>query len=256
MTAPKTDIKARDIMTPRVVSIRSDASVDDAVALMVERHISGLPVVDAEGKLVGMITEGDLLQRSEIGTERRRPHWLQMLFSPGRLADDYTQARGRKVNQVMTQEVVSATEDTPLETIVALMSRKGIKRVPIVMNDGPIGMVSRADVLRALAHAFAAGAPAGPRTDEQILADIEAEFARSGCIPTALIDVTVTDGVVALRGAVTDDRERVAAKVAVENVPGVKAVRDHLAWVEPMSGTVIPSAEDEAAAKAEGTRAA
>ncbi len=245
MTAPTVSLKAQDIMTPRVVTIRPDATVEQAVSIMLERRISGLPVVNGEGRLVGMITEGDLLRRAELGTEPRHGRWLRFLLSPGRLADEYAHARARKVADVMTADVVSATEDTPLAAIVDLMTRHKVKRVPIVHNGAPIGMLSRADLLRALARNLAQNAaPAGGRSDDEILADIKAEFERAGCVPIALVDVTVRDGIVELKGAITDERERAAIRVAIENVPGVAAIRDHLAWVDTMSGIVIQSPDD------------
>lgn len=114
-------MNAADAMTPAVITVRPEASVRDAMWLMLESHISGLPVVDDAGKLVGIVTEGDFLRRSETGTERRRPRWLQFVLGPGQLADEYAHAHGCRVEDVMSRTVVTVTEDTPVTDIVALM---------------------------------------------------------------------------------------------------------------------------------------
>lgn len=237
---------AKDIMTSHVVSITPDSTVDQAIKVMLERHLSGLPVVDDKGRLVGILTEGDLLRRQEIGTERHRPRWLEFFTSLGKMAVEYAHARGRKVDEVMTADVITATEESKLEDIVELMMRHGVKRIPIVYGGGPIGIVSRADVLRALQRKLSPKPEVTDRTDDDILRDIRGAFEHSRCITPILIDLSVHNGKVVLRGAIQDERERGAIHVAVENVPGVKAVEDHLTWVAPLSGMVLLSPEDEA----------
>ena len=240
-------MKAHDVMTWGVVSVEADASVTRAVRLMLQNKISGLPVVDAKGSLVGIVTEGDFLRRSELGTQRRRPHWLEFLIGPGRLAAEYVRTSGRRVDEVMTPDPYTIRTDTPLEDVVRLMERHRIKRVPVVEGGKPIGIVSRANLLHALASlAREATAPAGD--DTAIRERILAECAKQPWAPQ--INPVVRNGVVELWGAITDERERQAFIVAVENVPGVKAVHDHLVWVEPTSGMVFLSADDEARAKA------
>src|SRR6202140_5417803 len=123
-------MKARDVMTSRVISIETDAPIMRAVRLMLQNRISGLPVVGPEGELVGVVTEGDFIPRGEIGTQRRRSRWLEFLIGPGRLADEYVHARGRKVEEVMTRAPITVTEDTPLDEVVRLMERHRIKRLP------------------------------------------------------------------------------------------------------------------------------
>ena len=137
-------------------------------------HISGLPVLDKKGRLVGMLTEADLLRRGELGTGKRRLRWLQFFMGPGRLADEYTHEHGRKVEEVMTAEVVTATESTSLQELVDLMSKHGIKRVPVVRDGALVGIVSRADVLRTLSKVFQAQPSYGIRSDEEIQRDVEA----------------------------------------------------------------------------------
>ena len=125
-------MKAKDVMTSPVVSVEADSTVLQAVRIMLQRRVSGLPVVDKEGKLIGMVTEGDFLRRAETDTQRRRPRWLEFLVGPGRLAAEYARSHGRKVSEVMTPDPITVSEETPLEDIVALMEKRQIKRVPVV----------------------------------------------------------------------------------------------------------------------------
>lgn len=240
-------MKAQDIMTRNVISVEVEEPVLRAARLMLQNRISGLPVVDATGSLVGMVTEGDFLRRGEIGTQRHRPRWLEFLIGPGRLANEYVRACGRKVGEIMTPDPYTITEDASLEAVVELMERHRIKRLPVVRDGRMVGIVSRANLMHALAAvARETDLPAGDDTAirDQILAACDKQ-------PWATqVNVIVRNGVVELRGAIFDDREREAFVVAAENVAGVKAVHDHLVWVEPMTGMTLLSAEDEARAKA------
>jgi CBS domain-containing protein len=238
-------MKAADVMTRQVVTIEADASIATAVRLMLENRISGLPVVDSIGRLVGIVTEGDFLRRSETGTEVRRPHWLELLLGPGRGAGEYVRTHAQRVEEVMTPEVASVTEDTQVEEIVGLMEQRRIKRLPVVRDRKIVGIVSRANLLRALAGVIAEVPPATV-DDAALRARILAEIETQSWAPRAGIDVMVRNGVVELWGTILDERERQALRVAAENVPGVKAVRDHLCWVEPMSGWFIEAPEGDA----------
>ena len=242
-------MKAKDVMTKSVVSVDPTATVMQAVRLMLQKRISGLPVIDASGNLVGMVTEGDLLRRAETGTERRRPRWLEFVLGPGRLADDYVRSHGRTVAEVMTHEPKTVAEDTPLDAIVRRMEKNRIKRLPVVRGKRVVGIVSRANLLHALAS-LAPTAKAPAPTDAGIRERLLAELERQKWAPLGALNVIVRDGAVELWGTITDERERQALIVAAENVPGVKSVRDHVAWVEPTSGMVVYSPEDEAQAKA------
>ena len=144
-------MKARDVMTKDVVSIESGAPVLRAAQLMLQNRISGLPVIDAKGQLVGIVTEGDFLRRGEIGTQRRRPRWLEFLVGPDRLATEYVRACGRKVDEIMTTDLYVVTPDTPLAEVVQVMEKRRIKRVPVVENGKVVGIVSRANLMYALA---------------------------------------------------------------------------------------------------------
>jgi CBS-domain-containing membrane protein len=214
---------------------------------MLQNKISGLPVVDAKGQLVGMVTEGDFLRRGELGTQRQRSRWLEFLLGPGRLADEYVQSSGRQVSQVMTPDPKTITPQTPLEEVVRLMEHHRIKRLPVVHDSKVVGIVSRANLLRALASVAREVKPEAS-DDATIREQIIAECAKQPWAPR--INVVVCDGVVSLSGVITDDRARQAFIVAAENVPGVKAVQDRLAWIEPTSGMVLLSEEDEAKARA------
>jgi CBS domain-containing protein len=230
-------MKALDVMTQPVISVEPDASILEAARLMLQHRISGVPVVDAKGKLVGMVTEGDFLRRAETGTQRRRPRWIEFLVGPGRLASEYVHTSGRKVDEVMSVDVHSVTEDTPLDDIVQLMERYGIKRVPVVRGETLVGIVTRANLLRALVGVAKAAQPplAG---DEAIRTRIMAELAKQPWAPLGAIEIAVRDGAVTLSGVLTDDRQRQALKVAAENIPGVKKVEDRLAWLVPGTGMV------------------
>jgi CBS domain-containing protein len=240
-------MKAHDVMTWGAITVEPEASVARAVRLMLQNNISGLPVVDDKGQLVGMVTEGDFLRRGELGTQRQRPRWLEFLVGPGRLAAEYVQSSGRKIAEIMTPEPKTISPETPLDEVVSMMERHSIKRLPVVQDGKLVGIVSRANLLHALASvAREIKAPAGD--DATIREQILAECAKQPWAPQ--VNVVVRDGVVSLWGAITDERERQAFIVAAENVSGVKAVHDHLAWIEPTSGIVIMSDEDEAKARA------
>jgi CBS domain-containing protein len=233
------------VMTQRVISIESSATILQGARLMLQNRISGLPVVDASGNLVGIVTEGDFLRRSEIATERKRPRWLQFLLGSGHLAEEFVQSHGRKIDEVMTRDPYSIAEDTPLEEVVKLMEKHRVKRLPVVRERRLVGIVSRANLLHALVS-FSRNLKPVSASDEQIRARLLKELDKEKWAPSALVNVVVRDGVVELCGSITDERQRPALKVMAENIPGVKDVRDHLVWVEPMSGTLLYSPEDEA----------
>jgi CBS domain-containing protein len=236
-------MQVRGVMTPNVISVKAQEPILTAVQLMLQNRISGLPVVDADGALVGIVTEGDFLRRGEIGTTRRRSKWLEFLLGPGRLAEEYVRTSGRKIAEVMTPNPATVNEDDTLETVVELMERRRIKRLPVVRKGQLVGIISRANLMHALAS-LAREAPAASGDDATIRDRILAALAKQHW--AFAVNVVVKDGVAELWGTIMDERERRACIVAVENVPGVKTVHDHLVWVEPMSGMAFPSSEDEA----------
>jgi CBS-domain-containing membrane protein len=238
-----------DIMTRQVISVTPQTTIAEAAQLLLDNRISGLPVVDPGGAVVGIVTEGDLLRRVETGTQRRHSHWLEFLIAPGRLAREYTDANARNVGEVMSAQVVSVTPGDALPEVIRLMEHHHVKRLPVIEAGRLVGIVSRANLVRALLHSLAEppGKPAGNAVagDAEIRDRIVAEIARQPWGPRASVDVRVTDGAVELYGTITDERERTALRVLAENQPGVKTVLDHLVWIEPVSGFVIPAVGSE-----------
>lgn len=226
------------VMTTSVLSIKETAPLKDAIAVMLAQGISGLPVVDDTGALTGMLTEGDLLRRGELGTERKRSRWIEFFRGPGPAADAFVQTHGRTVGELMTRPPVTVGPKAPLAEAVDLMTRKRIKRLPVVQDGRLVGIVARSDLVRALARALPDGMPAG-NGDDIIRRSIEAELAEQSWAGNGMIRVHVDGVVVELSGMLLDERARAAAKVLAENTPGVKNVVDQLVWVEPLSGTVI-----------------
>jgi len=231
-------MKAADIMTQRVITIRDDATVRDAARLMLQDDVSGLPVVDHDGRLVGIVTEGDLLRRVETGTEVRRPKWLEFLVGPGVLSNEYVHSHGRRISEVMTTEVVSVIESADLQDVVRLMERRRIKRVVVLRAGRIVGLISRSNLLQALADVMPEPAPT-QASDAVIRESIVAEMDKLHWKPGASINPIVHDAVVDLHGVIYDDREGAALRVLCENVPGVKRVKDHFVWIEPYSGMPI-----------------
>ncbi|MEJ1974951.1 MAG: CBS domain-containing protein [Acetobacteraceae bacterium] len=234
-------MKAGDVMADQVLTVTPETTIQVAIALMTENHISGLPVLGAENKLVGILTEGDLLQRAETGTEHApRPKWLEFLLGPGREAAEYVQTHSQLVGDLMTDEVVSVTEDVPLRDVVALMEKRRIRRVPVLRDGHLVGIISRADLVRALGRKLAA-TPAPGGSDDAIGAALRAELAKQSWVgPNTNIDIVVHGGVVTLDGVIFDERSRDALRVAAQNVAGVTSVVDRLVWVEPTTGDVVP----------------
>ncbi len=240
-------MQVKDVMTPNVISIQSDESIVKAVRLMLQNRISGLPVLDKDGELVGIVTEGDFLRRGELGTQRRRPRWLEFIIGPGRLAEEYVHTAGRKVEEVMTPAPVTVGENDSLHAVVDLMERRRIKRLPVMRAGRLIGIVSRANLMHALASLArdyeAVPGSSTPGPDWAIRGEILAVLGNQRWAPN--INVVVRNGVVELWGMITDERERQALVVAAENIAGVKQVHDHLVWIHGIGSMGFPSAEDE-----------
>ena len=236
-------MQVRDVMTRNVICVAANESVVNAARIMLQNRISGLPVVDADSALVGVVTEGDFLRRGELGTQRRRPKWLEFLLGPGRMAAEYVHASGRKVEDVMTSEPATVAEDDTLSTVVQLMECRRIKRLPVLRDGKIIGIVSRANLMHALVSlARDTAAPAGG--DAAVRDGILAAIAKQPWAPR--VNVVVKTGIAELWGTITDERERRGCIISAENVAGVRQVHDHLVWVEPVSGMSFPSPEDEA----------
>ena len=219
-------MKASDIMVSPVITVRPSTSIKDLAKLLFENRISAAPVVDDLGKLVGIVSEGDLIHRSETGTERRRSWWLLLVTDDQALAGDYIKTHGIKVADIMTHNVLTAAPDTPLHEIAMIMEKKAIKRVPIVKDGQLVGVVSRANLVQAIASS-------GTKleislSDKEIRDRLMAHLRTQSWAHTGLMNVSVNDGVVDLWGLSESETERKAIRVAAETTPGVRSVNDHM----------------------------
>jgi CBS domain-containing protein len=223
-----------DVMTTNVFTVRPDTSVQEIAQILSERNISGVPVVDAAGQLVGIVSEGDLLHRIETGTERRvhrrrRSWWLDRFESEEELARDYVKSHGRTAEDVMTREVVTVRDTTDLAEVANLLETKRIKRAPVVKDGRLVGIVSRANLVRALATAGTRLTADTATDDQTIRQKLIDELRGQEWVHTWAADIIVRDGVVHIW--VSDDRpqaEKEALRVAAENIPGVRSVEEHL----------------------------
>jgi CBS domain-containing protein len=241
-------MRAHQIMTHSVATVAPDATILEAANIMLQRHVSGLPVVDAAGKLVGVVSEGDFIRRSEIGTQRKRGRWLKFLLGSSATATDYVRENGRKVSEVMTADPITIAEDATLEEIVKTMETNHVKRLPVMKDGKLVGIVSRANLLQAVAG-LARDVPDPTADDDHIRRRIIAAIEKNDWSPFGL-NVIVRDGIVHLSGVITDEGSRQASVVAAQNVSGVTKVHDHLCWVDTMSGMYLESPEDAEMAKA------
>jgi CBS domain-containing protein len=222
---------AKDVMTTAVVTVLPGTEVREIAALFLERRISAVPVVDAQGQLRGIVSEGDLLNRPEAGTQHRRSWWLRLFSGPDDQAREYLRVHGRRAEDVMSEKVVTVPEDMPLAKIASLLERHRIKRVPVMRDGKLVGLVSRANLLQGLA----AWRPEAPvkREDRDIRESLLAAFAEAG-LPMHQVNVIVSEGVVQLWGGVETKSQHQAALAAAGDTPGVKRVDDHLGIISPM----------------------
>jgi CBS domain-containing protein len=222
-------MKAKDVMTHCLVSIAPEASISDAIARMISHQVSGMPVVATDGALVGIVTEGDFLRRAEMHTEAPRRRWLELLLGPGSDAAEYARSHGHTVRDVMSPNVVTVGKETPLIEVVRLMEEHAIRRIPVIEDDRVVGIVSRADLMSALAELLIKPTKASPTSDESIRQMILSEMKRQPWCPVQSLGIRVRKGFVELSGTIFDPGQRQALHVLVENVPGVKGLHDHLA---------------------------
>ncbi len=221
-------MNAADLMTREIVTACPAMPLADAVRLMLEHHVSGLPVVDETGRLVGLLTEGDLLHRVETGTDAIRFGWLYALIAQGRLAEHYVHTHGRRVQDAMTHDVLTVQEAAPLDDVIRIMEARHVRRVPVVEDGRLVGIISRSDLLRALGAELGRVRTSEKGGDEGIREAVLAEMARHDWSSDRRIEVAVAEGVVTLDGAVFDERVRDALRVIVEGIPGVREVRNGL----------------------------
>jgi len=219
-------MRARDVMVSPVVTVQASSTIPEVARIFVERRISGAPVINDKGGVIGIVSEGDLLHRAEIGTERRRAWWLRALIGNGSLATDYIKSHSLKVADVMTHGIVSAAPDTPLHEIAMLMERNAIRRIPILENGALVGIVSRANLVQAVASIRQVSEV--PLSDKAIREKLLAELTAQPWAHTGLLNITVTNGIVDLYGVTESETERKAIRTAAESMPGVSAVNDNL----------------------------
>ncbi len=220
-------MRAMDVMVHDVVTVRPETDFAEAVKLLSERDVSALPVVDAENRVVGILSEADLIHRFEIGTARKRPWWMEAVTGAGVLAEEFAKSHGKKVGEIMTPEVVSVTEETPLAEVAALLERKRIKRVPVTRDGKLVGIVSRANLVQALASVVGR-MDHHDDTDHQIRLELLSRLKQQSWTDFGSRNVTVSDRVVHMWGLVGSPAEHKALMALAEGVPGVERVWDEM----------------------------
>ncbi len=220
-------MKAADVMVSNVITVGVNASIGEVAAVLLNSHISAAPVVDEKGELVGIVSEGDLIRRPEIGTAKRHSWWLELISNKWASATEYIKSHSRKVADVMTRDVITAKPDTPLGDIASMLERNRIKRVPIVEGGKLVGLVSRANILQALASATKKLSSLTTATDSELRKKVQSRLAAEPWRPT-MLTVTVQDGTVDLWGLVHSVEEKKAAQLATETTPGVRAVVNNI----------------------------
>ncbi len=227
-------MNAADVMTSNVISVRADASVGEIAEILLTNRISGVPVVDDAGDLIGIVSEGDLIHRVEVGTERRRSWWLELLSSKQILAHEFIKAHARKAADLMTRHVITVRPDTPLSDLASLLDKHGIKRVPVTENGKLVGIVSRANLVQALfkprQDTVAEKAVTDSALRDKILAQLKFEPWWPGDV-----NVIVRDGAVELWGIVESQVENDAIRVAIEEIPGVRSISNHISTSQRIS---------------------
>lgn len=222
-------MRASDVMVSKVITVGSDTTVQQIANILLSNRISAVPVVDGQGHLIGIVSEGDLIHRVEVGTERRHSWWLDLLRDRRTVADDFLKSHATKAADVMTKRVITASPDLTLGDLATLLEKNRIKRVPIVENGKLVGIVSRANLIQALAvlhrNTPVEATPNDSTLRERVLSEIRSKIRASA----SQVNVIVHDGVVELWGAVELQDEKDALRVAAELTPGVRAVEDHIA---------------------------
>jgi len=232
-------MNASDVMTSAVVTVSPDTPVAEVVDLLLRHGISGVPVVDESRAVLGVVSEGDLMRRAELGTEKQRGSWRTFFTGTARLAGDYVRSHGRLARDVMTADVICVGPLAPLDAIADVMEQHRIKRVPVVDNRALVGIVSRSNLLRALASRVEAEA-AVPAGDSEIRQALMAELTRQPWSRRADNSVVVTDGVVHLWGLVASPEEGRALELAAGSIAGVKRVENHTVVLTDMPYPVYP----------------
>lgn len=218
-------MEARDVMTVSVVTVAPEATVPEVARILLEHNISAVPVVDPSKRVVGIVSEGDLIRRPEIGTEQHPSWWLSLVADPKDQSREYVKHHGLQASEVMTRDVITVVPDASLDEIAALLERKHIKRVPVTQEGRLVGIVSRADLLRGLA--VWKPRAAGSASDREIRHAIE-EKLREMDARSQFVSVVVSNGIAHLWGAAYSEDEKEALRLAAESTAGVKRVEDNL----------------------------
>jgi len=218
-------MRAVDVMRRRVLTVSPETDIHDVARKLADYGISAMPVVDSERNVVGMVSEGDLMRRPEMGTQRHSSWWLRLLADPIKNADEYIHTHARNTEDVMTKEIITVSEETPLMEIAEILEEHRIKRVPVVRDGKLVGIVSRANIMHGLVtQQETTGTLA---TDVEIRNAVLNEIEETGA-RHEFVDVVVSHGVVHLWGAVYSDKEKKAIRLAAEAIPNVKNVVDHV----------------------------
>lgn len=228
----------RDIMTTDVVTVGPETPVKEIAAKLLERRISAVPVLDHDGRIVGVVSEGDLLRRVEAGTERHVSSWMFMISGPDRLAGDYIKSHGRRAVDVMTRDVISVADDAPISRLAEIFETRRIKRVPVVRNGRLVGIASRSNLVQVLLG-VADRAPPEPAPDDATLRLrlIDALKAEPWA-DVMRLHVEVENGIVHYAGVVGSPEERTALTIAAEGIAGVKGVRNGCGIIASIAATV------------------
>jgi CBS domain-containing protein len=222
-------MRAADVMTKTVITVPASACVQDVAGILLQNRISAVPVVSETGKLVGIVSEGDLMRRPESETEKHRSWWLELLMPRDALAAEFVKSHSRNVADVMTRKVVTAAPDTPLHEIANLLEKNRIKRVPVVEGGKIVGIISRANLLQGLAALRKEISIETAKSDSAIREQIISDLKSKPWVSTSLINVIIHDGVAELWGMVDSQSEKEAVRIVAELTPGVRAVNDNIA---------------------------
>ena len=226
-------MRARDIMTTPVVTTTADTSIRDIAVLLSRRHFSGLPVVDADGRLLGIVSEGDLIHHSAIGTDPKGKWWLDTLADPDAIARAYSKAHGQTVGDVMVRHVATISDEANLQAVAATLDTQGIKRIPVIRDGRLVGIITRSDLVRALAHANPAGIDA-PHDNAAVQKEILGKMAEQSWLNTSYVNVQVREDIVELGGFIASEDQRHALHALVRETSSSRKIDDKLKIGLPM----------------------
>jgi CBS domain-containing protein len=230
-------MQAKDVMTQHVVSVAEDAPVHEVVGLLLKNRISAVPVVDGAGRVVGIVSEGDLLRPEDASRAAARSSWWLMALSAGQ-STDYEKAHGRTAGAIMTRNVITVNEDAPLNEIATLLERHHIKRVPVLKDGRLTGIVSRANLLHGLASTIIDHHEPSASRDRQIRDALVNALLHKHGLDSVLVNVTVSDSNVRLWGAVENAEQAALADRAAKALQGIKSVENNLS-LAPVSGVPV-----------------